>query len=297
MACAGTTILLTGARGQLGRELVAVLPALGDVVACDRSTLDLADPASIVDAVRRVRPQIIINAAAYTGVDRAETERETAFAINARAPGVLADEARRAHAVLIHYSTDYVFDGRQATPYDESAPAHPINAYGESKLAGEQAISASGASAITLRTSWIYGRHGQNFLMTMQNLAARRSELRVVADQTGVPNWSRSIARATARVIGEAGEHLADRAGLYHLSAAGSTTWHGFARAILDGRDVEVTPIASVDYPTPARRPAYGVLDSTRFARTFGFALPHWQTLLQECLGSDAEPPSGDAVH
>jgi dTDP-4-dehydrorhamnose reductase len=297
MASARTTILLTGARGQLGRELAAVLPALGDVVACDRSTLDLADPASIVDAVRRVRPQIIVNAAAYTGVDRAETERETALAINARAPGVLAVEARRAHAALIHYSNDYVFDGRRTTPYDESAPTHPINAYGESKLAGEQAISASGASAITLRTSWVYGRHGQNFLTTMQNLAARRSHLRVVADQTGVPNWSRSIARATARMIGEAGEHLADRAGLYHLSAAGSTTWHGFARAILDGRDVEVTPIASVDYPTPARRPAYGVLDSTRFARTFGFALPHWQTLLQECLGADAEPPSEAAVH
>jgi dTDP-4-dehydrorhamnose reductase len=297
MASARTTILLTGARGQLGRELAAVLPALGDVVACDRSTLDLADPASIVDAVRRVRPQIIVNAAAYTGVDRAETERETALAINARAPGVLAGEARRAHAMLIHYSTDYVFDGRRTTPYDESAPTHPINAYGESKLAGEQAISASGASAITLRTSWVYGRHGQNFLTTMQNLAARRSHLRVVADQTGVPNWSRSIARATARMIGEAGEHLADRAGLYHLSAAGSTTWHGFARAILDGRDVEVTPIASVDYPTPARRPAYGVLDATRFARTFGFALPHWQTLLQECLRADAEPPSGAAVH
>ena len=297
MARARTTILLTGARGQLGRELAAVLPALGDVVACDRSTLDLADPASIVDVVRRVRPQIIVNAAAYTGVDRAETERETALAINARAPGVLADEARRAHAVLIHYSTDYVFDGRRTTPYDESAPTHPINAYGESKLAGEQAISASGASAITLRTSWVYGRHGQNFLMTMQNLATRRSHLRVVADQTGVPNWSRSIARATARIIGEAGEHLADRAGLYHLSATGSTTWHGFARAILDGRDVEVTPIASVDYPTPARRPAYGVLDSTRFARTFGFALPHWQTLLQECLGADAEPSPEAAVH
>jgi dTDP-4-dehydrorhamnose reductase len=131
----------------------------------------------------------------------------------------------------------------------------------------------------------------------MQNLAARRSHLRVVADQTGVPNWSRSIARATSRMIREAGEHLADRAGLYHLSAAGSTTWYGFARAILDGRGVEITPIASVDYPAPARRPAYGVLDATRFARTFGFALPDWQTLLQECLRADAEPPSGAAVH
>jgi dTDP-4-dehydrorhamnose reductase len=297
MARTRTTILLTGARGQLGRELAAMLPALGDLVACDRSTLDLADPAAIVDVVRRVRPQIIVNAAAYTGVDRAETERETALAINARAPGILADEARRADATLIHYSTDYVFDGRQTAPYDESAPTHPINAYGESKLAGERAISASGASAITLRTSWVYGRHGQNFLVTMQNLAARRSHLRVVADQTGVPNWSRSIARATSRMIGEAGEHLADRAGLYHLSAAGSTTWYGFARAILDGRGVEIAPIASVDYPTPARRPAYGVLDATRFSRTFGFALPDWQTLLQECLRADAEPPYAAAVH
>ena len=297
MASVLPTILLTGARGQLGRELAAVLPDVGDVVACDRSTLDLADPAAIVDVVRRVRPRIIVNAAAYTGVDRAESERETALAINARAPAVLADEARRANAMLIHYSTDYVFDGRQTTPYDESAPTHPINAYGESKLAGEQAVMASGASAITLRTSWVYGRHGQNFLMTMQNLATRQSRLRVVADQTGVPNWSRAIARATSRMIGDAGERLAERAGLYHLSAAGSTTWYGFARAILDGRGVEVTPIATADYPVAARRPAYGVLDATRFARTFGFALPDWQTLLQQCLRADAEPPSGMAVH
>jgi dTDP-4-dehydrorhamnose reductase len=296
-ARARTTILLTGARGQLGRELAAVLPAVGDVVACDRSTLDLGDPASIVDAVRRVRPRIIVNAAAYTAVDCAETERDEAFAVNARAPGILAEEAKRLNALLVHYSTDYVFDGERTTPYDESAPTQPVNAYGESKLAGEQAISASGAVAITLRTSWVYGRHGQNFLVTMQNLAARRSPLRVVADQTGVPNWSRAIAQATSRMIGESGERLAERAGLYHLTAAGSTTWYGFARAILSGREVEVTPIESADYPTPARRPAYGVLDATRFARTFGFALPDWQTLLQECLRADPEPPSGAAVH
>ena len=297
MARARTTILLTGAGGQLGRELAAALPASADVVACDRSTLDLGDPAAIVDAVRTVRPRVIVNAAAYTSVDRAETERQAAFAINARAPGVLAEEARRAGALLIHYSTDYVFDGQQATPYDESAPVHPINAYGESKLAGEQAIAASGASAITLRTSWIYGRHGHNFLVTMQSLAARRRELRIVADQTGVPNWSRSIARATLRMIGEGGERLAEHAGLYHLSAAGSTTWYGFARSILHGRGVEVIPITSADYPTPARRPAYGVLDATRFARTFGFALPDWQTLLHECLQAEAEPPPEPAVH
>ena len=200
--------------------------------------------------------------------------------------------------MLIHYSTDYVFDGTRTTPYDEAAPPNPVNVYGESKLAGERAIAASGAASITLRTSWVYGRYGQNFLMTMQKLATTRREMRIVADQWGVPNWSRSIARATIRLLSIGLARLRAHDGLYHLSARGATTWYGFAQAILrEDRQVSVTPITTAQYPTPACRPAYGVLDATRFARTFGFALPDWQTLLQSCLAENPEPPIAQQVH
>jgi len=291
-------ILLLGSRGQLGRELAAVLPALGNVVACDRAALDLADPAMISKVVRDVAPRLIVNAAAYTAVDRAEAERQAAFAINGRAPGVLAEEAKRADAVLVHYSTDYVFDGARRTPYDEAAPTHPLSVYGASKLEGERAIAASGALALTLRTSWVYARHGQNFLVTMQKLADSRKEIRVVDDQTGVPNWTRALAGATARLLAHGEAYVAERAGLYHLSAGGQATWCEFAQAILrDRTGVRVTPIPTREYPTAAARPPYGVLDATRFARTFGFALPEWQTLLQACLQADAEPPTPAAVH
>ncbi|MGE5169491.1 MAG: dTDP-4-dehydrorhamnose reductase [Rudaea sp.] len=289
------TILLTGAGGQLGRELAAALPAHGHLIACDRARLDLADASTIARVVQETAPSIIVNAAAYTAVDRAESEPERAFAINARAPGLLAQAALRAGALLIHFSTDYVFDGTRRTPYDEAAPTTPCNVYGASKLAGERAIAASGAAALTLRTSWVYGRHGQNFLVTMQKLAATRDELRVVADQTGVPNWSRALARATATLVSRGPAYLAERAGLYHLSAQGAATWYDFARAILGAR-VRIVPIATADYATPARRPAYAVLDAARFARVFGFALPDWKTLLHECLGAPAEPPPVSAV-
>ena len=284
------TILLTGAGGQLGRDLAVALPACGTVIACDRAALDVADAAAVARTVRAAAPDFIVNAAAYTAVDRAEAERDAAFAINGEAPGVLAAEARRAGAVLIHYSTDYVFDGNRTTPYDESAPTAPLNVYGASKLAGEEAIARAGAIALILRTSWVYSRHGANFLTTMQRLARERDGLRVVADQVGVPNWTRALARATATLVGRGRNDLAARAGLYHLSAGGSTTWYEFACAIVGDSGVRVTPITTVDYPTPARRPAYGVLDSSRFARTFGFALPDWRTLLDDCLRAPAEP-------
>ena len=291
------TILLTGASGQLGRELAAALSACGTLVACDRTSLDIADPAAIERVVRRASPQFIVNAAAYTAVDRAETERELAFAVNGHAPGVLAAEAVRCGATLIHYSTDYVFDGTRKTPYDEDAAPGPLNAYGASKLAGEQAIARSGACALTLRTSWVYGRHGQNFLLTMQRLAAQRDEIRVVADQRGVPNWTRAIAGATATLIRRGAADLARHAGLYHVSSAGETTWYEFARTILAGSPVRVTPITTADYPTPARRPAYGVLDSSRFARVFGIAFPSWKQMLTECLHAPEEPPSALPVN
>ena len=274
-------ILVTGAAGQLGHELVRAFAPLGEVVGVDRSQLDLADASAIVAAVRRVKPALIVNAGAYTAVDLAEREAALADAVNGVAPGVLAEEAKRAGAVLIHYSTDYVFDGSANAPYDEDAPVRPLSSYGRSKLAGERAVAASGAHALVFRTSWVYGRRGRNFLLTMQRLARERPEIRVVDDQTGTPNCCRVLARATARIASR---------GLYHMGATGSTTWYGFARAILaDVASVRVVPITTAEYPTPAHRPAYGVLGTARFERTFGFALPDWRTSLAECLASDSD--------
>ena len=291
------TILVTGARGQLGRELAASLGGLGRVVAPDRSALDLADPDSIVKTVRSTAPALIVNAGAYTAVDRAEQERDVAFAVNENAPAILADEAKRLNAVVIHYSTDYVFDGEQRTPYNEYATANPLNVYGQSKLAGERAIAAVGASAVVLRTSWIYSLRGSNFLLTIRRLASERDELRIVADQVGVPNWARSLAAATATLVGRGIPYLAERAGLYHMSSRGHTTWYEFARAIVGERTrARIVPITTAEYPTPARRPAYGVLDTAKFEQMFGVTLPHWETALQSCVTNPEEPPLLPAV-
>ncbi len=286
------TILVTGASGQLGRELAAALAAHGSVVACDRAALDLADASRIVRVVRELAPRLIVNAGAYTAVDRAEGEREAAFAVNAQAPGVLAEEARRSGAVLIHYSTDYVFDGTATLPYAEAAAPNPLNVYGESKLDGERAVAAAGAHALTFRTSWVYSLHGRNFLTTIRRLAAERDELRIVSDQVGVPNWSRALAAATSTLVGRGLAYLAERAGLYHLSAQGATTWYEFAQAIVgDTARPRVVPITTAEYPTPARRPAYAVLDTRRFADAFGLTMPHWREQLNICLQSPPEPP------
>jgi len=279
------TILVTGANGQLGFELARLLAPLGDVVAADRARLDLADPDAVKMAVRGAKPALILNAGAYTAVDLAEKEAAKAAAINARAPGILAEEAKSIGAVLIHYSTDYVFDGARTTPYPEDAPTAPLNVYGATKLEGERAIAAVGAFAVVLRTSWVYGLRGKNFLLTIRRLAAERDELRIVADQVGVPNWCTTLAEATARIVGDGLPALAERAGLYHLSATGSASWYDFARAIVgDSGKPRITAIATADYPVPARRPAYGVLDTARFAETFGFTLPDWQDVLSRCL-------------
>ncbi|MEP7328768.1 MAG: dTDP-4-dehydrorhamnose reductase, partial [Betaproteobacteria bacterium] len=212
-------ILITGAQGQVGHELARLLPPHGEVITLDRAALDLAQPDAIVAAVRAAAPDIIVNAAAYTAVDLAEKERAAAFAINATAPQILAEEARRLGALLIHYSTDYVFDGAGHTPYAEDAPVAPLNVYGASKLAGERAIAASGAPALVLRTSWVYGLRGRNFLLTIRRLAAERPELRIVADQTGTPNWAVALATATAALVAQGTPALKARAGLYHFSA------------------------------------------------------------------------------
>ena len=288
MSASRPRILVTGAQGQVGFELARLLPACGEVVALDRAGLDLADPDALVARVRAVAPDLIVNAGAYTAVDLAEKERASAFAVNARAPQILAEEARRIGALLIHYSTDYVFDGMAGVPYREDAPVAPLNVYGASKLAGEQAIAAAGAHALTLRTSWVYGLRGRNFLVTIRRLAAERPELRIVADQTGTPNWAVALATATADLVAQGLPALKERAGLYHFSATGATTWHGFAQAIVgSGAAPVVKPITTAEYPTPARRPAYGVLDTSLFRATFGFGLPAWPDSLATCLADD----------
>jgi dTDP-4-dehydrorhamnose reductase len=275
-------ILLTGAGGQVGGELKSTLAALGEVVAPVRAGLDLRDAARIREAVRAANPDVIVNAAAYTAVDKAETERDAAFAVNAAAPGVLADEAKRSGALLVHYSTDYVFDGTKAAPYVEEDAPNPINVYGESKLEGERAIAASGCRYLILRTSWVYGPRGSNFMLTLLRLAKERPELRVVDDQLGAPTSSLAIARATAQVL-RPGAH-----GLYHLSAGGKTTWCGFARAILDRAGI-ATPVLAIrteDYPTPAKRPRNSRLDCSRLHADLGVALAPWDEALAETMAA-----------
>jgi dTDP-4-dehydrorhamnose reductase len=291
MSAPSPSILVTGARGQLGCELAAALAPHGRVTALDHAALDLADADALASALRRLAPDLIVNAAAYTAVDQAEREPDRAFAVNATAPGVMARHARAHGALLVHFSTDYVFDGTQRTPYDEHARPDPLNVYGASKLAGEEAIARSGATALVFRTSWVYGLRGRNFLLTMRRLAATRDTLSVVDDQEGVPNWCRALARATAAIVGRGLPDMAARAGLYHLSALGSTTWFGFARAIFgDSPQPRIEPIPTSAYPTPARRPAYAVLDTAKFTQAFGFVLPQWQASLAECLAAPAEP-------
>jgi len=281
------TILVTGATGQLGFELAQLLAPHGDVVATERTTLDLANPDAIVAALRGARPKLILNAGAYTAVDRAEDERALAHSVNAQAPGVLAEEARRMGAVLVHYSTDYVFDGTRTSPYPEDAKAAPLNVYGATKLEGERAIAAVGAHALVFRTSWVYGTRGRNFLTTIRRLALERDEIRIVADQRGVPNWCRALAEATVRIVAGGAPSMAERAGLYHMSSTGDASWHEFAQAIVGGGGKpRVVPIKTAEYPLPARRPAYGVLATAKFEATFGFALPDWRDALARCNAS-----------
>ena len=289
------TILITGASGQIGYELARLLPEHGDVVATDRTILDLADPDAIVAAMRGAKPSLVINAGAYTAVDLAEKEVALARAVNGRAPGIFAEEAKRLGAVLIHYSTDYVFDGTRTTPYPEDAATEPLNTYGASKLEGERAILATGGDALILRTSWVYGLRGKNFLLTIRRLAAEREELRIVADQIGVPNWSGTLAEATARMVGAGISALAERVGLYHLSSSGQASWYEFARAIVGDVPLpRIVPIATDDYPTPACRPAFGVLATGKFAATFGFTLPDWHEALAACVASPTKAARSD---
>ncbi len=291
-------LLLLGANGQVGFELRRSLAPLGEVVAatrdgrlvdggmCETADFDAVD--SLAPLVERIAPDVVVNAAAWTAVDLAEHEREAAFHANAEAPRVLADACARRGARLLHYSTDYVFDGRGTRPYREDDPTSPLGVYGASKLAGEEAIRASGADHAILRTAWVYAPRGKNFLLTMLRLGAERDRLRVVADQVGTPTSAAMIADATARVIA----HPLRVSGTWHLTASGQTSWHGFAEAIFAGavergllpRAPVVDAISTAEYPTPAARPAYSVLDTTRLQRDFDIVLPDWRDGLARAL-------------
>ena len=297
-------ILLAGNAGQLGWELQRLLPPLGDIFAFDRAEIDLADAEQTRAVVRDFRPDVIVNAAAYTAVDGAEKEPEAAFAINARAPGVLAEEAAKLGALMVHYSTDYVFDGSKPEPYTEDDAPNPLGVYGASKLEGEQAVAGSGARHWIFRTSWVYGPRGKNFMLTMLRLAREGKPLRVVADQVGAPTTALMLARATVEALSTQVQALSTQAqapstqrqdlgapsqkqppsGVYHMTAGGQTSWHGFTCAILRefGFDNPVTPIATADYPTPARRPANSVLDNGKLAKHFGIRLPDWEAGLRD---------------
>jgi dTDP-4-dehydrorhamnose reductase len=285
-------ILLTGKDGQVGWELRRSLSVLGQVSALGREDLDLSNPDFVRRVVREIRPHLIVNAAAYTAVDRAESEEPLAYAINAIAPGILAEEARSLGAGLVHYSTDYVFDGEKASPYVEGDPPGPLNAYGRTKLAGEKAIAAVGGRYLTLRTSWVYGPRGQNFMRTIQRSAREREELRIVDDQTGAPTTTRVVADATAQLLGCIQRSRTDwPSGLYHLACRGETTWFGFARRILElakdrlgGRTPRLTAIRTEQYPTPARRPVNSRLDVSLLERGFALELPDWEAALALCI-------------
>lgn len=279
-------ILLTGRNGQLGWELARALAPLGEIVAFDRKGLDLAFPDRIVSAVRSVRPDVLINAAAYTAVDRAESELDAAHAINATAAGIFAEEAKRAGALCIHYSTDYVFDGTKNAAYVEDDEPNPLNAYGRSKLAGEIAVRSVDGHYLILRTSWIYAERGKNFFLTIRRLLREEDELRVVSDQIGAPTSAGALADATAELLGRHGvAALRDARGIFHATASGSTSWHGFASEIarLERLPARIVPVASAEYPSAARRPGNSRLSNEKLLRHFGVTLPRWETCLDKC--------------
>ena len=303
-------ILLTGVIGQVGGELMPLLEPFGRVIAADLPEFDFLDPASVRRFARESKPDWIVNPAAYTAVDKAESEPELAYAINAEAPRVLGEVAAELRIPIIHFSTDYVFNGAGTRPWVESDETGPLAVYGASKLAGEQALAATGASALIFRTSWVYGSRGKNFLLTILPLALQREELRIVDDQYGAPTWSRDLARLVVHVMGRINEastavgkpvEEAVRAvqGVYHAVNGGETTWHGFAQEFLrlvaaarpEAKIARLTPIATSEYPTPAKRPANSRLNCDRLREVFGFMMPAWQestsAVVSEVLSSD----------
>ena len=305
---ANLKIVIVGRNGQLAWEANQRFQGLGQIVCVGRPELDLLDIDGVRAEIRRIRPSVLVNSAAYTAVDQAESEPEAAMKINSEAPAAMAEEAKRLGALFITYSTDYVFDGKKASPYSETDSTAPLNVYGASKLSGERAVEAVGGSYLIFRTSWVYGARGKNFLKTIARLAAERTELRIVDDQVGAPTWSRDLANATRKIIEQLVtqaasekipivEALGDRRGIYHMTAAGSVSWCGFASAILEemgkrglgkGNLAKVVPITTSDYPTPAARPQNSRLCNDKLKNTFGVTLPQWRgslTLVMDELG------------
>jgi dTDP-4-dehydrorhamnose reductase len=303
-------ILFIGRTGQLGRELSRLLPRLGAVTSLDRQQLDLTKSEDIRRAICKFRPNLIVNAASYTAVDQAESDPDVARSVNAGAPAVMSEEAKQIGACLVHYSTDYVFDGSKTEPYKEQDLTNPQNVYGQTKLEGEIAIQESGVPHLIFRTSWVYATEGRNFLLTMLRLMTQREELRIVSDQVGAPTLNTEIAEATTKILsqlcsqGNCAISMSKVTGIYHMTAAGETTWFDFAEAIWqEARTIEprtpwfaaatsnlplitrrILPIRTSEYPTSARRPAYSVLSNERLVRTFSVQLRHWREQLHSIL-------------
>ncbi len=285
-------ILLLGKNGQVGWELGRTLAPLAEVTAVDYPEVNFADTPALRRLVAATRPAVVVNAAAYTAVDKAEAEQELCRQINAVAPGVLAEEAKKAGALMVHYSTDYIFDGTKTSPYVEVDAPNPLGAYGRSKLEGDRAVKASGADHLIFRLCWVYGARGQNFMLTMQRLARERETLRVVGDQFGCPTWSRMIAETTVLALKQAlaGADRSACNGEYHLAAGGQANWHEFASRIIElmpeaeRKCRAVERITTAEYPTPAKRPAYSVLDCGKLQKTFGLRLPDWEASLRQVL-------------
>jgi dTDP-4-dehydrorhamnose reductase len=303
-----TKILVFGRMGQVGWELRHKLACLGQVSAIEYPEIDFSSPDSIRTAVRAAQPAVILNAAAYTAVDKAESDHERAMAINGTAPGVIAEEAKRIGCLLVHYSTDYVFDGTKQCPYVETDNPCPVNVYGKTKLAGDEAIQSVGGDYLILRTSWVYGARGNNFLLTMLRLAQERQELRIVDDQIGAPTSSECIAQATANVLAQLlapeGRGLDGRSGIYNLTSSGETSWFGFAKTLLTqaASRLSITipnlvPITTGDYSTVAKRPANSRLSCQRLGDTFGVSMPHWERALTLVLETLSEKLSRLSVN
>ena len=288
-------ILIFGSSGQVGWELSRSLASVGQIIALDKMSADLTQPDKLRDVIYSINPDIIINAAAYTAVDKAESEPDCAMLVNGIAPGIMAEEAKRCGAIFVHYSTDYVFDGCSERPYCEDDHANPLNVYGKTKRAGEIAIQAVGGRYLIFRTSWVYGMRGRNFLLTMLKLAKEKEELKIVMDQHGAPTWSRTIAEATKDILCRDQASLENKWGIYNLTASGNTSWHGFAKAIfalkqrLEGKDFrspQLIGIPASEFPSPAKRPQFSVLSHYKIREAFSVHLPNWETALEEAMSS-----------
>lgn len=291
----GAKILLVGENGQVGWELKRCLSSFGNLTSINRNVMDLTKPENIRDVVRSIKPTLIVNAAAYTNVNGAEDEPDIAHAVNAVAPGIIAEEAMRIRAGIIHYSTDYVYDGAKNLPYTEEDDANPLSVYGKTKWKGDLAIQASGIPYLIFRTSWVYGARGKNFMLTILRLSGEREEITIVDDQIGTPTWSRMLAEMTAQIISrgisDLPAYLKEHEGIYNMTADGKTSWYGFAREIIQKKRSKtnrklkrLVPVTTEDYPAKAPRPAFSVLDNTKLKSTFGLPIPAWEECLDMAL-------------